>query len=152
MRRRIRRFRLRAELCGTAGSGTQQNYVRMLGAGAAVTFFGRVFGENEVGFGERLIGHGSKTVEACHGLGDALRDGLGYGVGDVFEPVQGCGFGGVRRAAEPEHPEPNRMNVPVFKVVEIGSVGFLVVVAVAVFARVFEPGFRIGFRGSSTSR
>ena len=39
------------------------------------------------------------------------------------------------------------MNVPVFKVVEIGSVGALVVVAVAVFARVFEPGFRIGFGG-----
>ena len=61
-----------------------------------------------------------------------MRDGLGYGVGDVLEPVQGCGFGGVCRAAEPEHPEPNRMNVPVFKVVEIGSVGVLVVVAVAV--------------------
>ena len=119
----------------------------MLGAGAAVAFFGHVFGENEVGFGERLIGQGGEAVEACHGLGDALRDGLGYGVGDVFEPVQGCGFGGVRRAAEPEHPEPNRMNVPVFKVVEIGSVGVLVVVTVAVFARVFEPGFRIGFGG-----
>ena len=119
----------------------------MLGAGAAVAFFGHVFGDDEVGFGERLIGQGGEAVEACHGLGDALRDGLGYGVGDVFEPVQGCGFGGVCRAAEPEHPEPNRMNVPVFKVVEIGAVGVLVVVAVAVFARVFEPGFRVGFGG-----
>ena len=119
----------------------------MLSAGAAVAFFGHVFGENEVGFGEGLIGQGGQTVKACHGLGNALRDGLGYGVGDVFEPVQECGFGSVRRAAEPEHPKPNRMNVPVFKVVEIGSVGALVVVAVAVFARVFEPGFRIGFGG-----
>ena len=92
MRRRTRRFRLRAELCGTARIRTQQNHVWMLGAGAAVAFFGHVFGENEVGFGERLIGQGGEAVEACHGLGDALRDGLGYGVGDVLEPVQGCGF------------------------------------------------------------
>ena len=51
----------------------------MLGAGAAVTFFGHVFGENEVGFGERLIGQSGEAVEACHGLGDACAMGWAMG-------------------------------------------------------------------------
>ena len=63
MRRRIRRFRLRAELCGTARIRAQQDHVRMLGAGAAVTFFGHVFGNHQVGFGEHLIGQGGEAVE-----------------------------------------------------------------------------------------
>ena len=53
-----------------------------------MTFFGHVFCNNEVGFGKRLIGRqGGEAVEACHSLGDALRNGLDYGVGDVFKPV-----------------------------------------------------------------
>ena len=42
----------------------------MLGAGAAVAFFGHIFGDHQVGFGESLIGQGGEAVEACHGLGD----------------------------------------------------------------------------------
>ena len=122
----------------------------MLGAGAAVAFLGDVLGDLQVRGEERLIVHGGEAVVAAYGLGEGAGDGLLNRVGDLLESLQGLGYacrGRFVRAAQPNHAETNRMNVPGSEVVQVRHVGLFVVAAVAVLARILQPGFRVGGGG-----
>ena len=122
----------------------------MLGAGAAVAFLGDVLGDLQVCGKERLIVHGGEAVVAVHRLGEGAGDGLLNRVGNLLETLQGLGHtcrGRLGRAAQPNHAETNRMNVPGSEVVQVRHVGLLVVAAVAVLARVLQPGLCVGGGG-----
>ena len=122
----------------------------MLGAGAAVALLGDVLGDLQVRGQERLIVHGGEAVVAAHGPGEGAGDGLLNRIGDLLETLQGIGRtcrGRLGRAAQPNHAETNRMNVPGSEVVQVRHIGLLVVAAVAVLARILQPGLGVGSGG-----